>query len=180
MQDRSLHKAILSTASSPETYRLSFLEPQHHPPLQGDVGDKGKEDTAGKIKCPYSLQPMDRYLRPAEDNSPPGIPHCYNVDALLEGKQRQLGNSKVPGILGVLVSILKSLWRPPLGLYFILYNRSPFKTPVQLLLPTGSCPRALIKSPFCTKHTSRILSWPPAPDAPTPPKSRQVHLRWDL
>ena len=74
MEDMSLHqftniwvnykkKTILSKTLSPETYRLSFLEPLVYPSLHSDVGNKGKKEMAGKIKCPYNLQPIDKYLR---------------------------------------------------------------------------------------------------------------------
>ena len=77
MQDASLHqftnvlvnykkKAILSIVQPPETHILSFLEPQHHPPLHSDVGNKGKKEIADKIKFPYNLQSIDNYLRQAK------------------------------------------------------------------------------------------------------------------
>ena len=74
MQDLSLHyltnvlvnykkKAILSVAWSPETYRLSLLEPQHHPSLHSDVGEQRQKEMVNKIKFLYNLQPVDKYLR---------------------------------------------------------------------------------------------------------------------
>ena len=41
---------------------------------------------ADKVKFPYSLQPVDKYLRQAEENVSPGTPLCLKVNALLEGK----------------------------------------------------------------------------------------------
>lgn len=38
-----------------------------------------------KIKFPYNLQPIDKQLRQAEYNIPPGTANL-NVNALLEGK----------------------------------------------------------------------------------------------
>ena len=58
---RKLQKvAILPIASSPETYRLSFLEPQHHPPHHSDVGNTGQKEVAGDIIFPENLQPIDK------------------------------------------------------------------------------------------------------------------------
>ena len=39
-----------------------------------------------EIKFPYNLQPIDKYLRQAEYDFPPGTPNCLNVNALLEEK----------------------------------------------------------------------------------------------
>ena len=47
--------------------------------------DKGKS-IVDKIKCPYNLWPIDKYLRRAEYDIPPGTPNSLNVNALLEGK----------------------------------------------------------------------------------------------
>ena len=67
-------KAIVTITESPETYRLGFLEPRHHPPLHSDVGNRGKKEMAGKIKLPYNLQPLDKYLRQRECILSPGNP----------------------------------------------------------------------------------------------------------
>ena len=50
------------------------------------MGNKGKKAMADKIEFPYNPQPIDKYLRQAEEAIPPGTPYCLNADALLEGK----------------------------------------------------------------------------------------------
>ena len=47
--------------------------------------NKGKRNV-DKIKVPYNLQPIDKYLRQAENDIPPGTPNCLNFNALLEEK----------------------------------------------------------------------------------------------
>ena len=59
-------KAILPIASSPETYRLSFLEPQHHPPSTVMWGNKGRRKRQVKLNFLIHLQSVDRYLRQTE------------------------------------------------------------------------------------------------------------------
>ena len=44
------------------------------------------ERNQDKIKFPYILQPVDKYLRQADYSTLPGTPYCLNVGALLEGK----------------------------------------------------------------------------------------------
>ena len=51
-----------------------------------DVGKQGQKKMAGKIKFPYNLQPIGKYLRQAEYNISPGTVYCLDVNALLEGK----------------------------------------------------------------------------------------------
>jgi len=48
-------------------------------------GTKAKGDI-DKIKFPYNLQPIDRYLGQAEYDVPPGTPNCLSVNALLKAK----------------------------------------------------------------------------------------------
>ena len=87
-----------------------------------------------------------------------------NVNTLLEGKTYLVARP--------LVSKGSSLawnffWTPPFyltSLNPIVYNQLFLTTPEQLFFAHGSCPRALIKPPFCTKDISRVLSWPSAPD----------------
>ena len=44
------------------------------------------EENVDKIKCPYELQPIDKDLRQAAYNLPPGSSQLSYVNALLEGK----------------------------------------------------------------------------------------------
>ena len=57
-------QAILSIAKPPETYRRHFLQPQHH--LSTVMWGQRQEGKADRTKSPYTLQPMDKQLRPAE------------------------------------------------------------------------------------------------------------------
>ena len=41
------------------------------------------EGTVDKIKCPYNLQPIDKYLRWAESKFLQETPNCLKVNALL-------------------------------------------------------------------------------------------------
>ena len=50
-------------------------------------GKQRHKEMADKIKFPYNLQPIDKYLRQAESNFSLGTPYCLNANDLLEGKQ---------------------------------------------------------------------------------------------
>lgn len=83
--------------------------------------NKGKRNIY-KIKFPYDLQPIDKYLRHAEGDIPQGTLSCLNVNSLLETKSKlSLAIARPPG------SCKSLIYRNPFVDFHYLYLSSQLK-----------------------------------------------------
>ena len=77
---KKLEKIRLSTLNNLKDLRVKIVQ-------RGLTWRTKAKENVDKIKSPYNLQPIDKYLRQAEYDIPPGTPNYLN--AFLEGKQQQ-------------------------------------------------------------------------------------------
>ena len=87
-------------------------------PAPFDEENKGKRNV-DKIKFPYNLQPIDKYLKQAECDIPQGTYSCLDVNVLLETKS----------------NLSLTIARPPGSCNSSVTHRNPFKDFLYLYLP---------------------------------------------
>ena len=94
---------------------------------------------ASKIKFPYNLQPINKFLRKAEYDTLPGTQNCVKVNAFLEAKSNLSLTIARP-----LGSCMSFTYENPFGNFLSLcppnlkvYNQFLLTTPVQLFLHMG-------------------------------------------